>query len=167
VDSGNRNVVVEADLLVLLLVANGSPVGLRMLLGKRWRQPLDAGRRLTDDQPIFGPSKTLAGLAVALVSTSLCAIPIGLGFWVGLSIAIFAMLGDLLSSFIKRRLARPPGTMTLGLDQVPESLLPLLVCKPLLGLSWVQVLLVTLAFIAADLLISQLMYRLGIGNHPH
>jgi CDP-2,3-bis-(O-geranylgeranyl)-sn-glycerol synthase len=95
------------------------------------------------------------------------AVPIGLGFWVGLSVGIFAMLGDLLSSFIKRRLALPPGSMTLGLDQIPESLLPLLVCKPLLGLSWAQVLWVTLAFAAADLLISRLMSRLGVGDHPH
>jgi CDP-2,3-bis-(O-geranylgeranyl)-sn-glycerol synthase len=159
--------VIEPALLALLLVANGSPVVLRMLLDGRWRQPLDGGRRLADGQPVFGPSKTWGGLVVALVSTTLCAVPVGLGLRVGVLIGLFAMLGDLLSSFVKRRLRLVSGAMALGLDQIPESLLPLLVCKPLLGLSWAQVLGVTFAFVAADLLISRLMYRLGLGDHPH
>jgi CDP-2,3-bis-(O-geranylgeranyl)-sn-glycerol synthase len=57
--------------------------------------------------------------------------------------------------------------MALGIDQVPESLLPMLVCKPLLGLGWWQVLGLTLAFTIANPLISQLFYRLGVRHHPH
>lgn len=57
--------------------------------------------------------------------------------------------------------------MALGLDQIPESLLPLLVCMPLLGLSWQQVLLLTLTFIAAELLLSQALYRLEFGGEKN
>ncbi|HXK57554.1 MAG TPA: CDP-archaeol synthase, partial [Gammaproteobacteria bacterium] len=79
----------------------------------------------------------------------------------------FAMLGDLLSSFFKRRLGLNPSAMAFGLDQIPESLLPLLVCRPLLDLSWLQVCLLTLGFLILELLLSQLLYRLGIRRHPY
>jgi predicted CDP-diglyceride synthetase/phosphatidate cytidylyltransferase len=159
--------VIELVLLALLLVANGSPVVLRMLLGERWGRPLDGDRRAADGRPLFGPSKTLAGLTVSLAATTLCALVVGPSVWIGLLIGTCAMLGDLLSSFVKRRLGLASGYMALGLDQIPESLLPLLACKPLLELSWGQVVVLTLGFLLSDLLISQLMYRIGLGKHPH
>jgi CDP-2,3-bis-(O-geranylgeranyl)-sn-glycerol synthase len=71
------------------------------------------------------------------------------------------MLGDVLSSFVKRRLGLASGDSAVGLDQIPESLLPLLVCKPLLGLSWTQVVLLTTAFFFVNLLVSRMMRRSG------
>jgi hypothetical protein len=43
-------------------------------------------------------------------------------------VAFMAMLGDLFSGFVKRRLGMGPSDKALGLDYVPESLLPLLAC---------------------------------------
>jgi CDP-2,3-bis-(O-geranylgeranyl)-sn-glycerol synthase len=77
------------------------------------------------------------------------------------------MLGDTLSSFIKRRRALPPGAKATGLDQVPESLLPMLACKPLLGLDWYQVGLLTLLFMLSNLAISWLTASMGLRQHPH
>ena len=51
---------------------------------------------------------------------------IGLPWNIGLVVAVWAMVGDCLSSFVKRRLKMPSSSMALGLDQIPESLLPLL-----------------------------------------
>ena len=54
----------------------------------------------------------------------------------GALVAASAMAGDCLSSFIKRRFGLEPSRMTLGLDQVPESLFPAVACSaylPLLG----------------------------------
>ena len=54
----------------------------------------------------------------------------------GALVAASAMAGDCLSSFIKRRFGLEPSEMTLGLDQVPESLFPAVACSaylPLLG----------------------------------
>ncbi len=158
--------MIEFSLLLLLVVANGAPVVVRALLGKRCAQGLDGGRVLADGQRLFGASKTIAGAAGAALSTTLAALVLGLSGWIGLLVGGFAMLGDVGSSFVKRRLGLPSGAMALGLDQIPESLLPLLVCQPLLGLSWGQVLGLTLGFMLADLLISQLTYRLGVGRHP-
>jgi CDP-2,3-bis-(O-geranylgeranyl)-sn-glycerol synthase len=142
-------------MFVLLLVANGSPVVLSMLTSKPRSWPVDLGLYLSDGQPLFGPSKSLPGLAVAVFATTFCSLLVGPSIWIGLLVGFFAMLGDLLSSFVKRRLGLTPGASAIGLDQIPESLLPLLICKPLLGLSWTQVLLLTLAFVVANLLISQ------------
>lgn len=157
----------ELVLLALLLIANGSPVVVRMLLDERLAWPLDGGVVLADDRPLFGASKTWAGLAAALVATTLSAPLFGLSAGLGLLLGGGAMAGDLFSSFVKRRLRLESGAMALGLDQVPESLLPLLLCQPLLALSWIQVALLTVAFLAANLLISQLMFRLGVGEHPY
>jgi CDP-2,3-bis-(O-geranylgeranyl)-sn-glycerol synthase len=86
---------------------------------------------------------------------------------IGVTIGLFAMLGDTTSSFIKRRLGMASSTMAPGLDHIPESMLPLLACKPLLSLSWTQVLLLSLGFMAANLLLSRLLHRLGIRRHPY
>lgn len=158
---------VELALLFLLIVANGAPILVRALLGRRFAQGLDGGLVLADGQRLFGASKTIVGAIGAVLFTALVALALDMPGWLGSLIGGLAMLGDLCSSFVKRRLGLPSGAMALGLDQIPESLLPLLLCQPLLGLSWGQVLGLTLGFLLADLLISQLMYRLGIGQHPY
>lgn len=147
--------MIELTLFALLLVANGSPVVLSLLTRKTQKWPIDGGLCLPDGQRLFGTSKTLPGLAVAVSATTLCSLLIGPSAWIGFLVGAFAMFGDLVSSFIKRRLGRASGAAAVGLDQIPESLLPLLICKPLLDLSWTQALLLTLAFVVANLLISQ------------
>lgn len=151
--------MIEISLFVLLLVANGSPLVMSMLLRRDWQLPLDGGLRLHDGKRLFGSSKTIPGLAVAVVTTTLSAMLIGPGVWIGFVIGAFAMLGDLFSSFIKRRLGLAAGDCAKGLDQIPESLFPLLVCKPLLGLSWTQIFLLTAAFFFVNLLVSRIMRR--------
>ncbi|MCB1829723.1 MAG: CDP-archaeol synthase [Chromatiaceae bacterium] len=157
----------EIHLLVLLFIANGSPILARRFLGERFGRALDGGRVLADGRPLLGASKTLRGIVSALLVTMLAAPLLGVSWIVGLLLAVFAMLGDLSSSFLKRRLGLQPSSMALGLDQIPESLLPLMVCRPLLELSWAQVLWLTLAFFVLELILSQLLYRLGIRKHPY
>ncbi len=77
------------------------------------------------------------------------------------------MLGDLLSSFFKRRMRLRPSAMALGLDQVPESLLPLMACAPLLDLTWTQVLLLTLVFVVLEIILSRVAYYFGIRKQPY
>ncbi len=49
------------QLLILLVVANGTAVGAKKLLGAAFARPLDGGALFVDGQPIFGPSKTIRG----------------------------------------------------------------------------------------------------------
>ena len=50
------------QLLVLLVVANGTAVIAKKLLGAAFARPLDGGALFVDGQPIFGPSKTIRGI---------------------------------------------------------------------------------------------------------
>jgi CDP-2,3-bis-(O-geranylgeranyl)-sn-glycerol synthase len=156
----------ELWLMLLLLTANGSPIVARELLGNRLDYPLDGGRSLADGQRILGDSKTWRGLVAAVLASTLLTLAIGWPWQVGVVIGLAAMLGDSASSLIKRRLGLPSSSPAPGLDHIPESLLPLLACKSLLQLSWTQVILLSLGFMLANLLLSRLLHRLGIRRHP-
>jgi CDP-2,3-bis-(O-geranylgeranyl)-sn-glycerol synthase len=116
--------MLSVKILLLLCIVNGAPILLRKLLDGRFAWALDGGRRLADGRPVFGPSKTWRGISGALLAGALAGRALGLGWGVGLQAGAFAMLGDLFSSFCKRRVGIPSSGMALGLDQVPESLFP-------------------------------------------
>ena len=154
-------------MLLLLFLINGAPIIARRFLGRRWASPVDARLMLPDGRPLFGPAKTWRGLVSALAAGALGGMLSGLGLELGLVLAALAMTGDLAASFVKRRLGLAPSSRALGLDQIPESLLPLLACKPLLGLSWASVALVVAAFTIGGLLISRALFLLGVREHPY
>ncbi len=155
------------QLLALLVLVNGAPILARRLLGERWARPVDGGRCFRDGRPLLGRAKTWRGLGAALAMGLLGAPWLGMTAGLGLMVASAAMAGDLLSSFIKRRLGYPPSTMALGLDQIPEALLPALVAAPRLDLGILEVTSVTLLFLVVELLLSRLLYRLGIRDEPY
>ncbi len=152
--------------MVLLMVANGAPILARFVLADRWNQPVDAHHHCADSQPLFGASKTWRGIFSALLCTSCAALILGLTASSGLLIAAAAMSGDVLSSFTKRRLRLPPSSMALGLDQIPESLLPLIAIHNHFDLEWLDIAQLTLAFIALELMLSRILYYLHIRKQP-
>ncbi|MCC6136682.1 MAG: CDP-archaeol synthase [Candidatus Contendobacter sp.] len=158
---------IELKLLLLILIANGIPVIATAICGQRGARTLDGGRRLDDGQRLWGDSKTWRGLLLALSVTSLAASALGLPAQIGIIIGAAAMAGDLLSSFIKRRLGMASSSMALGLDQIPESLLPLLAVAGEFGLTWTTIILITLGFVVAELALSQVLFRLGVRNRPY
>jgi CDP-2,3-bis-(O-geranylgeranyl)-sn-glycerol synthase len=139
----------------LLAVANGTPVIAKRLFGSRWAFPLDGYSTFTDSRPLFGQSKTIRGFVLSLAATALAGPVVGLGFETGFVVALAAMAGDLLSSFIKRRLAFAPSSQAIGLDQVPESLFPLLACRVALGLSTTDVATGVGIFFVGELVVSR------------
>jgi CDP-diglyceride synthetase len=159
--------MLETKLMLLLLVANGAPILLRWLLEGRTTRSVDGGLLLADGQPLFGTTKTIIGLMASLVATSFVAWLIGWSPLTGCYFAILAMAGDLLASFIKRRLAIPPSGMAPGLDQIPESLIPLLGVRGIFDLGWIQILVLVLLFIALDYILSFFLYLLHIRKHPY
>jgi CDP-2,3-bis-(O-geranylgeranyl)-sn-glycerol synthase len=161
------DLLLDVQLLVLLLVANGSPIAVRSLLRDRFNRPVDGGLLLFDGRPLLGPSKTVRGLFAAISATSITALALGIAWHIGLLIGLLAMTGDLLSSFTKRRLGLAAGARATGLDHLPESVLPLAACVPLLGIGVIDIVLVTLAFMLTDMLLSRWLHHLGIGHHPH
>ena len=148
------------ELLSLLVVANGSPVVISILLRDHLAWPLDGTRRFIDGQRLFGPSKTIRGVLVAVAATALIAPACGLDRVTGALFGLLAMAGDLCSSFVKRRLGYAPGATRPLLDQLPESLLPLWLLQPATGASHLEMAIAMAAFIVLDLLLSYLYRRI-------
>ena len=157
---------VGVRLLVLLGVANSAPIVAKHLLGARWNAPIDAGRRFVDGRPLLGSSKTVRGVVVAVAGTALAAVLLGFSVRVGAEVGASAMLGDVLSSFVKRRLGITPSGRATGIDQIPEALLPLLLIRGTLALSWLQVAAITLAFFALEIPLARLAFRLRLRDRP-
>jgi len=154
-------------LLLLLAVANAAPIVAARLLGARWRAPLDGGLRFVDGRPLFGRSKTVRGVIAAIVATALAAPALGIAPQIGAILGATAMAGDALSSFVKRRLGIPSSGRATGIDQVPESLLPLLAVRAPLELSWLQVAAVTTLFVALEIPVARLLHRFGLRDRPY
>ena len=155
------------QLLILMAVANAAPVVAKKLLGKQFAWPLDGGAAFVDGQPLLGSSKTIRGIVVSFVATPLAAVPIGLGWEAGALIAVAAMAGDLISSFVKRRLGFPPSSMALGLDQIPESLLPFIAAGWLFPVSLLDIAAGTTIFFVGGLAFSWILFKLRIRDEPY
>ena len=155
------------ELLVLMTVANGAPVLATRLLGRRWGWPLDGGLVVWDGRRLFGTSKTVRGVVVAVAATTVAAGLMGLGWQLGLVFGVASMLGDLVSSFTKRRLGIESSGQAIGLDQIPESLFPLLVREHALGLDAAAIALLVALFVIAQVVMSPVMYALGIRRRPY
>jgi hypothetical protein len=153
--------------LLLLVIANGAPVAAWKLLGRRWSFPVDAGVRLADGQRLLGASKTWRGVGAATIAGAVSAAALGLPATVGATTGLLAMAGDLLSSFVKRRLGIPASGVALGLDQIPESLLPLLGLREPLALGWADVAVLMVAFAITELLLSRMLYLLNLRKQPY
>ncbi len=159
--------MLSLQLLMLLIAANGSPVLAKRLFGKHFTLPVDGGLRCRDGRPLLGASKTWRGMITATLSCALIAELIGLSALFGALFGLLSMLGDLLSSFCKRRLGLASSARATGLDQLPEALLPLLMGKYWLDYAWWPVVLVAGLFMALEMMASPLLFRLGVRSRPY
>ena len=155
------------QILVLLTFANGTPIVAKKIFGSRLALPLDAGIIFFDGRPVFGASKTMRGIVVSILITSAIAPFIGLDLTIGAIVASSAMAGDLFSSFVKRRLNFPPSSQALGLDQVPESLFPMLACRDALSLTIADIALGVGIFFIGELILSRLLFRAHLRDEPY
>ncbi len=155
------------QLLILLTLANGSPVIAKWIFGNRCSWPLDGNIKFVDGRPLFGASKTVRGILVSIFITSACAPLLGLTLKFGLAVATTAMAGDLLSSFLKRRLGLQPSSRVVGLDQIPESLFPLLACRQALSLTALDIGAGTAIFFVGEVVLSRVLFRLHVRDRPY
>jgi CDP-2,3-bis-(O-geranylgeranyl)-sn-glycerol synthase len=155
------NLIPILQVLGVLAFANMTPVVASKIFGSIAVTPIDGGLVFTDGRRLFGSSKTIRGAASSLLASSIGAPLVGLPWRVGALIAIFAVAGDLLTSFCKRRIALAPSSQAVGLDQVPESLLPALACTLVLPITLLDVAAITTLFSLAAL---ALQFGLGL---PH
>ena len=156
-----------AQALMLLALANGAPVLAKRLFAQRWAWPVDGGLALRDGRRLLGKSKTWRGVLFGCAVPALVAPLLDLPWTVGALFGASAMAGDLLSSFIKRRVGVAPSGRAPALDQLPEALLPLVVCREALGLDVGGVLLGAALFWGGNAGLSPLLYRLGVRDRPY
>jgi len=92
-------------------LANAAPV----ILGGGG--PLDGGRTWIDGEPLFGDHKTvrgtISGLVVGIIAGFILMMPLR-----GVLLSVGAIGGDIIVSFIKRRLKLQPGAMFPVADQM-------------------------------------------------
>jgi CDP-diglyceride synthetase len=159
--------LIDLQLLVLIALANTAPLIAKRLLRDRFAYPLDGGLTFIDKRPLFGASKTIRGILLAVLLTSAGAPLVGLHVAIGALVGATAMVGDLLSSFVKRRLELPSSSKATGLDQIPESLLPLLACRGLLPLTVADIAVGVAVFFIGEVILSRLFYRLRLRDTPY
>jgi CDP-2,3-bis-(O-geranylgeranyl)-sn-glycerol synthase len=61
----------------------------------------------------------------------------------------------------------PPSTQAIGLDQIPESLFPLLACQRQLALTFAEVAICVGIFLVGELGVSRLLYGLHVRDQPY
>lgn len=155
------------QLMILLVVANGTPVAAKKVLGDAFERPLDSGAVFFDGRPLFGPSKTIRGIVLSLLATPLAALLMGLQWELGALVAALAIVGDLFSSFVKRRMGLPPSSMAVGLDQIPESLFPLVASRLLLPVTLLDILAGVMIFFVGELILSRILFHLHLRDRPY
>lgn len=155
------------QLLFLLMLANGTPVIAKKLLGARYSHSVDCGLIFGDGRPLLGRSKTIRGVVLAVLVTTAGAPLLGLAWKIGLLVGSFAMAGDLFSSFAKRRLNLPSSSRASGLDQIPEALFPALACRDFLGLTPADIVICVAVFFVGEVVLSRLLYAFRLRDRPY
>ena len=154
-------------LLFLVTLANGVPVLGKKVFGARFSLPVDTGTIAPDHQALFGSSKTLRGVLLSVLFTAVAGRVLGFPFGTAALIGSGAMAGDLFSSFCKRRLRFPASSQAIGLDQVPESLFPLLLCKKAFSLSVLDLILSVIGFFVIEIGVSKVLHRFHLRDQPY
>jgi len=145
---------------------------------------IDMGKKLPDGKPIFGSHKTIRGFIVGLIAgvfTSVIqsallqfitfsdfVLPFHFNVLIGSMIALGALVGDLIHSFIKRRLGLAEGSPLPVADQLDFVVGAILFSLPvsLSSLPLLTVILVILITLPIHLLTNLIAYMLGVKKTP-
>jgi len=158
------------EIVAFLLWVNFLPPLFNLILGNQFNWPLDRGLLFVDHRPVFGAHKTFRGILCSVLG-GIAVFPfLGIVWWSAGLTALLAMSGDLLSSFIKRRFNVSSGKTVVVLDQIFESLFPLLFLSYLLQLSVQQMISILICFVLIAYTGSRfwnyINYRPPLENYP-
>ncbi len=137
-----------------------------LLLKDRFSWPLDGGIIFPDGQRLLGSSKTIRGIVTAIVSTALIAPLFNLSLITGALVGFWAMVGDISSSFIKRRCGFTSSYSVPGLDHIPEALFPLWFLRSQVNINWADLIITIFAFALLDLILRHLLHLVYPRIHP-
>lgn len=162
------SLMLAVRVLLLVSVANSVPLFARRFVPANWSwHPIDGGTRLPDGRFLFGPTKTLEGIVLSITVTAAAAYLMGFVIYVGVIVSSGAMVGDLASSFVKRRLGLAPSDKATGLDQVPEALVPSLLVASILPLTAGDIAAIVGVFLCGEMALSWALYQIGMRQQPY
>jgi len=143
--------------------------------------PLDAGKLFWDGKPIFGSNKTIRGLIAGLLLGTLAGFVLSSlyqleGFprsflfqyniFLGFMVSLGALTGDLVHSFVKRRLDISPGSPLPVADQLDFVLGALLFSVVVYPPPWLATVIILVATAPIHLLMNFLAYLIGVKKTP-
>ncbi|MEN2999001.1 MAG: CDP-2,3-bis-(O-geranylgeranyl)-sn-glycerol synthase [Acidilobaceae archaeon] len=147
------------------MIANATPV----IAGGK--MPIDMGINFVDGRRLLGRGKTweglLAGILAGTFTGALLSVLHSDMWWVGFTVSVGAMAGDIAASFLKRRLNMESGDPAPLLDQL-NYYIGAVVALYLAGYQFTLPVLLVLAAIAGalHLLANVLAFILGLKEHP-
>ena len=136
--------------------------------------PLDMGNKFSDGRRIFGDGKTTRGFVGGLIVGTIIGLlqgifraPLGEHILLGFMLALGALLGDLVSSFIKRRLGIERGGAAPGLDQLSFVVVALILASPVKVPSWQVIAILLIITPPIHLATNFVGYKLGLKSRPY
>jgi CDP-2,3-bis-(O-geranylgeranyl)-sn-glycerol synthase len=139
--------------------ANAAPVALG------GGPPLDGGEKWLDGKPFLGSHKTLRGCIVGVLAGLLIGFLQG-NVLAGVTQGFGAILGDLLSSFLKRRWDLAPGASAPVLDQLDFIVVAIILSQPFTRATLQEMVIIILVTIPIHYLSNYLSWMLKMKEHP-
>ena len=139
--------------------ANAAPVALG------GGPPLDGGEKWLDGKPFLGGHKTLRGCIVGVVMGLLIGVLQG-SFYAGLTQGLGAILGDLVSSFLKRRWDFAPGEGFPLLDQLDFIVAAIILSQPYTRASLQEMLIILVVTVPIHYLMNYAAWLLKMKENP-
>ena len=139
--------------------ANAAPVALG------GGPPLDGGEKWLDGKPFLGGHKTLRGCIVGVVMGLLIGVLQG-SFYSGLTQGLGAILGDLVSSFLKRRWDIAPGEGFPLLDQLDFIVAAIILSQPYTRASLQEMLIILVFTVPIHYLMNYAAWLLKMKKNP-
>ena len=146
-------------------IANAAPV----ILGGG--PPIDLGFYWLDKKRIYGDGKTIKGFLGGFFSGFVVGVieSLFLGeiyLYTGFLLSFGTMFGDLMGSFIKRRMGVPRGQPMFILDQLFFLVIALLFALPIFPLSIIEILVLFLLTAVLHIFFNMVANRLGLKRVP-
>ncbi|MFC1804124.1 CDP-2,3-bis-(O-geranylgeranyl)-sn-glycerol synthase [Thermoproteota archaeon] len=127
--------------------------------------PLDGGENWLDGKPFLGSHKTFRGSIVGILAGLLIGLIQGnplIGFTQGLG----AILGDLISSFLKRRWDIAPGASSPILDQLDFIVVAIILSLPFQNTTMSEIITILVVTIPIHYLVNYLAWLTGLKKNP-
>jgi len=126
---------------------------------------LDMGKKFLDGRRILGDGKTARGFVGGLIVGTIVGLLQGVAR--GFLLALGALLGDLASSFIKRRLGIERGGAAPGLDQLSFVVAALILASPVKVPPWQVIAVILIITPPIHLATNFIGYKLGLKSRPY